>query len=187
MEDSHGVKKLAKLLFRLYDVDSSGSLSEADVAAFVRVLKPDSEWHELCGTIIEAKPGGWHRVEFDDAVPDNLRQPQIRLKAFDRDRLEAVARKVRQVYPSERPLDKVVNDKVIDTLCDAMTSGFGGRIEVIPRLFLRSWVDLLDRADQHSDFDPLDFLQKKGLTPFTPEELTDEEREHWDSAHEIEF
>ena len=127
------------------------------------------------------------KVEFDDAVPDNLRQPQIRLKAFDRARLEAVARKVRQVYPSERPLEKVVDDKVIDTLCDAMTSGFGGRIEVIPRLFLRSWVDLLDRADQHSDFDPLDFLQKKGLTTFTPEELTDEEREHWDSAHEIEF
>ena len=127
------------------------------------------------------------KVEFDDSLPDNLRQPQIRLKAFDRSRLEAVARKVRQVYPSSRPLRQVVDDTVIETLCDAMTSGFGGRIEVIPRLFLRAWVDLLDRADQHADFDPADFLSKKGLTVFTPEELNDVEREHWDTAHEIEF
>jgi hypothetical protein len=127
------------------------------------------------------------KVPFDDDVPDNLRQPQIRLRAFNQQRLQAVAQKVREVYPSERPLSQVVTDDVIDLLSDSMTAGFGGRIEVIPRLFLRAWVDLLDRADQHTDFDPVEFLRSRGMAPLKAEELNDVEREHWDQAHEIEI
>jgi len=127
------------------------------------------------------------KVVFEDNIPDNLRQPQIRLRAFDRERLEAVARKVRQLYPSERALDRVVTDQVISVLSDAMTAGFGGLIEVIPRLFLRAWVDLLDRADQHADFDPIEFLKEREIVTMDQDDLTDVEREHWDQAQDVEL
>lgn len=127
------------------------------------------------------------RVEFSDNVEDNLRQPQIRLRAFDHDRLIAVAHKVRDIYPSEKKLSKIIDDKVINALADAMTAGFGGRISVIPRLFLRRYVDLLDRCDQHENFQPLEFLQQQGLPTIEAGELNDEERESWDGAQEIEL
>lgn len=127
------------------------------------------------------------KVSFDDKIPDNLRQPQIRLRAFNQERLQAVARKVREVYPSSKALGKVVNDQVITSLSDSMTAGFGGRIEVIPRLFLRAWVDLLDRADQYPDFEPMQYLQERGMLTVSQEDMTDEEREHFDQAQDIEI
>ena len=127
------------------------------------------------------------KVEFSEGLEDNLRQPQIRLRAFDRERLGAVARKVRDVYPSDKNLAAEIDDGVIDTLTDAMTAGFGGRISVIPRLFLRRYVDLLDRTDQHQGFVPMEFLQNQGLAPLQASELTDDERESWDGAQEIEL
>lgn len=127
------------------------------------------------------------KVDFSESLEDNLRQPQIRLRAFDRERLGAVARRVRDVYPSEKNLAELVDNEVIDSMTDAMTAGFGGRISVIPRLFLRRFVDLLDRTDQHHDFSPMEFLQSQGLALWQPEELNDEERESWDQAHEIEL
>ena len=81
----------------------------------------------------------------------------------------------------------MITDQVITTLSEAMTAGFGGRIEVIPRLFLRAWVDLLDRADQHDDFDPMAFLQERQMVSVARNELTDVEREHWDQAHDVEI
>lgn len=127
------------------------------------------------------------KVEFSDGLEDNLRQPQIRLRAMDKERLTSVARKVRDVYPSEKKLSKLVNDEVIDTMTDAMTAGFGGRISVIPRLFLRRFVDLLDRTDQHEGFQPMEFLQTQGLAPVQAAEMTDDEREAFDGAQEIEL
>lgn len=125
------------------------------------------------------------QVDFREDQQDNLRQPQIRLRPFDRERLGAVARKVRDIYPSEKSLASLVDDSVIDALTDAMTAGFGGRISVIPRLFLRRFVDLLDRTDQHDGFSPLDFLRNQGLAPLSEGELTDDERESWDGAREV--
>ena len=125
------------------------------------------------------------RVEFSEGQSDNLRQAQIRLKAFDQERLKAVAHKVRDLYPSKKKLKKIITDKVLLGLTDAMTAGFGGRIEVIPRLFLRRWVDLLDRADQDSNFDAQAFLSEVGLAGLTGGELHDQEREHLKEAQEI--
>ena len=127
------------------------------------------------------------QVEFSDTIEDNLRQPQIRLRAFDRERLIAVAHKVREIYPSEKNLKAVVDDELIVALADGMTSGFGGRVSVIPRLFLRRYVDLLDRCDQHEGFQPREFLQQRGLADIAPEELNDAERETWDQAQEVEL
>lgn len=127
------------------------------------------------------------KVDFSDELEDNLRQPQIRLRAFDKERLVAVARKVRDIYPTEKDLASRVDDRVIATMTEAMTAGFGGRVSVIPRLFLRRYVDLLDRTEQHDDFSAMDFLQNQGLAPLQAEELNDEERESWDQAQESEL
>lgn len=88
--------------------------------------------------------------------PENLRQPQIELPSLDRNRLEEVARRVRALYPGQDRdrLEERLNNRFISRLVDHMTAGFGGRIEVLPRLFLREFVHLLDLVDQHSDYDP---------------------------------
>ena len=46
-------------------------------------------------------------------------------------------------------------DAFISALVDSMTAGFGGRVEVVPRIFLREFVHILDLVDQHDDYDPL--------------------------------
>jgi hypothetical protein len=56
------------------------------------------------------------KVAFKDDGFDNLRQPQIRLRPFDRERLIAVARKVREIYPGN------VADRMTDGLIERMAS-----------------------------------------------------------------
>lgn len=89
--------------------------------------------------------------------PSNLRQPQMTLPPLDKSRLFAAAQKIRSLYPSSHPelLETKVPDAFISALVESMTDGFGGRIEVVPRLFLREFVHILDLVDQHADYDPL--------------------------------
>lgn len=92
----------------------------------------------------------------DDAEHDNLRAPQVRLPQFDEARLMAVGRHVRALFPAtnvERVLSRV-NDAFLSALVREMTSGFGGKVSVVPRLFLRELVHVLDRVDLHETFDP---------------------------------
>jgi hypothetical protein len=87
---------------------------------------------------------------------DNLRAPQVRLPQFDEARLGEVGRKVRDLFPG-RDAERVrstVDDAFIETLVGSVTTGFGGRVSVAPRIFLRELVDVLDRVDQHPDYDP---------------------------------
>ena len=97
------------------------------------------------------------RVTGHGDEPTNLRQPQISLPVLDRERLRSVAQKIRSLYPSTHPeiLETKVPDAFIAALVDNMTEGFGGRVEVVPRLFLREFVHILDLVDQHPDYDPL--------------------------------
>ncbi len=93
-----------------------------------------------------------------DADPrwDNLKAVQVRLPAFDAARLLEVGRRVRDLYPAESPervLERI-DESFLEALVSQITSGFGGQVEVTPRLFLRELVDVLDRADQHEDYDP---------------------------------
>jgi hypothetical protein len=88
---------------------------------------------------------------------DNLRAPQVRLLPFDRDRLLTVGRKVRDLYPARYAPDRVaarVNDAMLDGLVEKVTSGFRGRVDVAPRLFLRELVNVMDKVDQHEGYDP---------------------------------
>jgi hypothetical protein len=92
----------------------------------------------------------------DDPQHDNLRAPQVRLPAFDDARLMAVGRHVRDLFPAANA-DRVrarVSDTFLSALVRETTSGFGGKVSVVPRLFLRELVDVLDRVDLHDSFDP---------------------------------
>ncbi|MGI5844727.1 MAG: BREX system ATP-binding protein BrxD [Candidatus Xenobium sp.] len=102
----------------------------------------------------------------------NVRQPQLELKPFDAARLRAVALKLRELYPaSDRSrMDRVVTSEVVDRLVARVTEGFRGDVGVVPRQFLRQFVNLLDLVDQYPDYDP---IQAEGLAPL---ELSEEER-----------
>ncbi len=102
------------------------------------------------------------QVSFDgDPRWDNLRAPQVRLLPFTAQRLREVGAKVRALYPTPKRtrIEEVVNDAFLAALVDRVTSGFGGRIEVAPRLFLRELTDVLDRVDQHASYDPAEHYQ----------------------------
>jgi hypothetical protein len=97
-------------------------------------------------------------VDFDENPKfDNLKAAQVRLLPFDEDRLYRVAQRVRDLYPSEQPsqIQSKVTDTFLRSLVRDVTSGFGGKVAVAPRLFLRKLTDVLDRVDQHQDFDPV--------------------------------
>ena len=107
-----------------------------------------------------------------DARFDNLRAPQVRLLPFTEDRLLAVGRKVRALYPAKHGdrLAVKVDDRFLHALVAQVTAGFGGSVAVAPRLFLRELVDVLDRVDQYEAYDPaehyqLDLADESGLTP----------------------
>lgn len=99
-------------------------------------------------------------VDFSaEARFDNLRAVQLRLPAFDRDRLVEVGRKVRDLYAHDAGArDRVAslaNDAYVADLAAAVAGDLGGRVGVVPRIFLKKLVgDVLDRIDQHPDFDP---------------------------------
>ena len=114
-------------------------------------------------------------VDFaDDPRWDNLRAPQVRLLPFSEERLLAVGRRVRDLYPARdaaRMALRVGEDFLIG-LVRQVTDGFGGKVSLAPRLFLRELVDVMDRVDQHEEYDPslhyrLDLQDAK----LAPEEL----------------
>lgn len=91
----------------------------------------------------------------------NPRQPQIVLKAFDTRRLEEVALRVVEIYAGA--YGQVDRDRIshrfIRSMVQQVSSVFGGRIDIIPRLFLREFVDVLDKCDLYPDYDPLSGYQ----------------------------
>ncbi len=90
---------------------------------------------------------------------DNPRAPQVRLRAFDRSAMLEAGRKVREIYrQGSRAADRIgllAGDALLERLSDALTGELGGKVGIAPRLFLKKLVaDILDRIDQHPDFDP---------------------------------
>jgi hypothetical protein len=118
------------------------------------------------------------QVDFSGEVRfDNPRAVQIRLPAFDRDRLVLVGQRVRDIYAegADQPqrIRMLADDAYIAELAYAVGGELGGRVGVVPRVFLRKLVDVLDRIDQIDEFDP---RQHYALT-IQDSELTLEERE----------
>jgi hypothetical protein len=94
-----------------------------------------------------------------DADPqfDNLLAAQIRLLPFDQARLVEVGRRVRELYPARDAERKSrrLTDSFLDALATQITTSFGGKVAVTPRLFLRTLIDVLDKVDQHEAYDPV--------------------------------
>jgi len=99
-------------------------------------------------------------VDFQtDGRFDNPRAVQIRLPAFDLDRLCLVGCKVRDIFQqhaqSADRIKHMCDDAYVRQLADAVAGKLGGKVGVAPRIFLKKLVaDVLDRIDLHSDFDP---------------------------------
>lgn len=125
----------------------------------------------------------------DDPHFDNLRAAQVRLNAFDSERLLDVGRRVRDLYPASHP-DRVqerVSDAFLEGLVNQVTTGFGGKVTVAPRVFLRELVDVMDRVEQHETYDPIGHykLTLEGAT-LTAEELAAKEGRDLSDADENE-
>ena len=109
---------------------------------------------------------------------DNPRAVQIRLPAFNLDRLWEVGCRVRNIYQqqahSSDRITTVCDDGYVRLLADNVAGKLGGKVGVAPRIFLKKLVaEVLDRVDQFPDFDP---RQHYGLT-ITDTELTTIERQ----------
>lgn len=105
---------------------------------------------------------------------DNPRAPQVRLLPFTDERLLTVGTRIRNLYPAKNPdrLIHRVDDVFLRGLVAQITDGFGGKVSLAPRLFLRELIDVMDRVDIHEDYDPrahykLDLADSK----LTPQEL----------------
>jgi hypothetical protein len=112
-----------------------------------------------------------------DARFDNPRAVQIRLSPFDRDRLTTVGMKIRDLFAqgskSEERIRRLVDDRYIVDLGNAVTGNLGGKVGVAPRIFLKKLVgDVLDRVDLYADFDP----RKNYELTFESSELSTQER-----------
>lgn len=105
---------------------------------------------------------------------DSARAPQIRLQPFSIERMVEVGQRIRELYPSEQRtrIEQKVTDSVVTDLARGVAGKFGGRVGVAPRIFLKRIVDLLDRVDEHADFDPREHY----TLVIDPAELTEEER-----------
>ena len=112
------------------------------------------------------------RVKYEEinGVP-SLRQPQLALKPFDRERLIKVALKLRSIHPdlSEEEAERRLPRALVEQLVDQVTAGFRGAVGVVPRQFLRRYVDVLDLLADDPDLDA------HTLLGFTPKQLTAEE------------
>ena len=88
---------------------------------------------------------------------DNARAVQIRLPGFSHDSLCELGGRVRDLYAvgASPRVPTIVDDAYIATLATAVAGRLGGKVGVAPRIFLKKLVaDVLDRVDQHEDFDP---------------------------------
>lgn len=86
----------------------------------------------------------------------NPRQPQIILAKFDVMKLEQVALKVVGIYAqaySEVDRERI-SHRFIRAMIRKITTRFGGRVDVIPRIFLKEFIDVLDKCELYENYNP---------------------------------
>ncbi len=88
----------------------------------------------------------------------NPMQTQIVLSKFDVEKLREAAGKVMDIYAEAyQEVDKSrVSPKFIRTMIEKVTSRFGGRVDVVPRLYLREFVDVLDKCALYPNYQPME-------------------------------
>ena len=116
----------------------------------------------------------------------NPRQPQLELKPFDRERLKEVALKLRDTYPIDPTVTvpNKISPEFIQQLIDKVTTGFKGDVGVVPRQFLREFVNILDLAHQNKDFDPSQLEEFKPQDLNAHEQSITQERDYFESEPE---
>ncbi len=118
-------------------------------------------------------------VDFQtEARFDNPRAVQVRLPAFDLERLCQVGCKIRDIFQQHaiapERIAALCSDDYVRQLATGVTGKLGGKVGIAPRIFLKKLVaDVLDRIDQFPDFNP---CQHYALT-ITETELTPVERQ----------
>ena len=94
-----------------------------------------------------------------DSKFDNPRAVQLRLAAFTIESLVEVGKKVRDLYAAHaehaQRVRTLANDDYVRTLASAITGELGGKVGIVPRIFLKKLVgEVLDRIDLYAEFDP---------------------------------
>jgi hypothetical protein len=115
----------------------------------------------------------YDRIKFESfSGVASLRQPQLDLKPFDRDRLIRVALKVRSLHSDLAPeqAEARIPRAFIEQLADKVTEGFRGDVGVVPRQFLRTFANIVDIIASDPEQDPFKLLQ------FTAKDLSPEEK-----------
>ena len=94
----------------------------------------------------------------------SLRQPQLRLTPFDADRLRSVALRLREIFPAKdrAHLETMLGAEFVDRLVEEVTRGFKGDVGVVPRQFLREFVEQMDLVEQEEDYRP---MESYGFSP----------------------
>jgi len=113
----------------------------------------------------------------------NPRQPQIILSKFDTAKLEQVALKVVDIYSqafSEVDRERI-SHRFIRAMIKKITSRFGGRVDVIPRIFLKEFVDVLDKSELYEAYNPWETYE------FDAEHLKGELRKEEEAVMVVEF
>lgn len=133
---------------------------------------------------IRSAPPLYDRISVEgDGAFRNPRQPQIQLARFDTAKLELVALKVCEVYSEAyREVDRErVSHRFIRAMIKKITGRFGGRVDIIPRIFLKEFVDVLDKCELYDDFNPSDGYE------FEAEHLKGELRAEEEAVMVMEF
>jgi len=106
------------------------------------------------------------------------KQPQLELKPFDRQRLKAVALKLREIFPTKNRsrIFDLVDDSFLDSLSKMVTEGLKGDVGVIPRQFLRELITVLDLVEEHDGSDGGDAYIPKEVYNFPSGELSEEDQ-----------
>ncbi len=102
----------------------------------------------------------------------SLRQAQLELVPFDAQRLQGVAVKLRELFPADdrARLDSRVSPGFIERLVADVTAGFKGDVGVVPRQFLREFVNVMDLVDQEDEYVPDEVYAFEVPEALSPEE-----------------
>jgi hypothetical protein len=102
----------------------------------------------------------------------SMRQAQLELTPFDAERLQAVALRLRELYPSQdrARLELCVSVGFVARLVREVTAGFKGDVGVVPRQFLREFVTQMDLVEENADYDPQVEYNFRPSPPLSAEE-----------------
>jgi hypothetical protein len=113
----------------------------------------------------------------------NPRQPQIILARFDMNKLEKVALKVCDIYSmaySEVDRERI-SHRFVRAMIGKVTSKFGGRVDIIPRIFLKEFIDVLDKCELYETYNPWEAYE------FDTARLKGELKEEEEAVMSVEF